>query len=149
MVREAGYDQAIYLHGSCIALTELYERHGCNFGELRAVSEASREDLRTALVLCPPSSLADRWSRRFENPVLCFASGWMSIRGRVRQRGVELPLVISDHADWPSLLETILATGASDIWITHGRDDALAYQLGIMGRRAKALSLIGREDEAE
>ncbi len=149
MVRNAGYQEPIYLHGAHVALIKLYEHFGHDFGELRPVSAASASDLSSALVLCPPTSVADRWSRRFENPVIAFASGWMRIRGRVRQRGVELPLIISDHADWPELLDTIVATGASEVWITHGRDDALTYQLSVMGRKARALSLIGREDEAE
>ena len=102
-----------------------------------------------ALVLCPPSAVDDRWSRRFPDPVTAFASGWMRIKGRIRQSGVELPLVISDHADWPELLDTIVATGAEDVWVTHGRDDALVYQLGLMGRKARALALVGFEDEAE
>ena len=96
-----------------------------------------------ALVMCPPSAVDDRWSRRLPDPVTAFASGWMRIRGRVRQAGVELPLVISDHADWPELLDTIVETGAEDVWVTHGRDDALVYQLGLMGRKARALSLVG------
>jgi putative mRNA 3-end processing factor len=149
MVRNAGYDAPIYLHGSHLALTKLYEHLGHDFGDLRPVSSASPDDLRKALVLCPPTAVADRWSRRFDNPVIAFASGWMRIRGRVRQRGVELPLIISDHADWPDLLRTIVASGASDIWITHGRDDALRHQLGVMGLKARALALVGREDEEE
>jgi putative mRNA 3-end processing factor len=149
MVRNAGFEAPVYLHGAHVALTKLYEDLGQDFGDVRPVSAASDEDLSSALVLCPPASVADRWSRRFDEPVIAFASGWMRIRGRVRQRGVELPLIISDHADWPELLDTIVATGASDVWITHGRDDALAYQLGVMGRKARALSLVGREDEEE
>lgn len=149
MVRNAGYDAPIYLHGAHLALTKLYVDLGHQFGDLRPVSAAFPEDLKNALVLCPPTAVADRWSRRFDNPVIAFASGWMQIRGRVRQRGVELPLIISDHADWPDLLGTIAATGASDVWITHGRDDALSHQLGVMGIKSKALSLIGREDEEE
>jgi putative mRNA 3-end processing factor len=147
MVRNAGYDAPIYLHGAHVALTKLYEHLGHDFGDLRPVSGASAEALKAALVLCPPTSVADRWSRRFDNPVIAFASGWMRIRGRVRQRGVELPLIISDHADWPELLDTIAATGASDVWITHGREDALSHQLGILGRKARPLSLIGREED--
>jgi putative mRNA 3-end processing factor len=149
LIRNAGYDAPIYLHGAHLALTQLYESFGQDFGDLRAVSAANTEELKSALVLCPPTSVADRWSRRFDNPVIAFASGWMRIRGRVRQRGVELPLVISDHADWPELLDTIVDTGASDIWITHGRDDALSHQLRNMGRKATALSLVGREDDGE
>ncbi len=73
----------------------------------------------------------------------------MRVKGRVRQRGVELPLIVSDHADWTELLDTIAETGAEDVWVTHGRDDALVYQLDKMGRKARALSLVGFEDEAE
>ncbi|AHB50198.1 hypothetical protein W911_10715 [Hyphomicrobium nitrativorans NL23] len=100
-------------------------------------------------MLCPPSALGDRWSRRFADPVTAFASGWMRIRGRIRQAGVELPLVISDHADWPELIATVTKTGADDVWVTHGRDDALVYELARRGRKARALSLVGFEDEGE
>jgi putative mRNA 3-end processing factor len=82
-------------------------------------------------------------------PVTAFASGWMRVRARARQRAVELPLVISDHADWPELITTITETGADEVWVTHGRDDALVYQLGRMGKRARALALPGLEDEGE
>ena len=73
----------------------------------------------------------------------------MRVRGRARQRGVELPLVISDHADWPQLIETIRETGAEEVWVTHGREEALVYQLGLMGKQARALALLGREDEED
>ena len=149
LLRLAGYDKPIYLHGAHIALTRLFERLGQDFGDLRAVADADTDEVSNALVLCPPSALGDRWSQRFGDPVTAFASGWMRVRGRVRQRGIELPLVISDHADWPALLATIVATGAEDIWVTHGRDDALVYQLASMGRRGRALALVGREEEPD
>ncbi len=78
-----------------------------------------------------------------------FASGWMRVRGRARQRGVELPLVISDHAGWPELLATIEEVEAAEVWVTHGREDALVHAVEKMGRKARALALVGREDEAE
>lgn len=151
LCREAGYDAPIYLHGALVAMCELYQRCGIELGELRQLEVTGKvgKDLAGSLVLCPPSAVADRWSRRFEDPLTAFASGWMRIRGRVRQRGVELPLVVSDHADWPELLDTIVETGAEEVWVTHGREDALVYQLGLMGRKARALSLVGFEDEAE
>ncbi len=149
LARDAGYDAPIYVHGALLALTQLYERHGIGLGDVRAVAEGPRRSLAGALVLCPPSALADRWSRRFADPVTAFASGWMRVRGRARQRGVELPLVVSDHADWPELLEAIVGTGAEAVWVTHGRDDALVHQLARMGRKARALALVGFEDEGE
>lgn len=147
LLRDAGYDEPIYLHGALVGLTELYQRLGVDLGDVRPVSTAPAGNFAGALVLCPPSAVADRWSRRFADPVTAFASGWMRIRGRVRQRGVELPLIISDHADWPDLISTIIETEAEDVWVTHGRDDALVYQLGQMGKSARALALVGFEDE--
>lgn len=150
LVREAGYDAPIYLHGALVELCALYQRLGVDLGDLRPATASDKStDFAGALVLCPPSSTDDRWSRRFPDPVTAFASGWMRIKGRIRQAGVELPLVISDHADWPELLDTIVETGAEDVWVTHGRDDALVYQLSQMGRKARALSLVGFEDEGE
>ena len=73
----------------------------------------------------------------------------MRIRGRVRQRGVELPLIISDHCDWPELIRTITETGAEDVWVTHGREEALVHEMGKRGIRARALRLVGYEDDAE
>jgi putative mRNA 3-end processing factor len=148
LAREGGYDKPIYLHGALVELCALYQRLGIDLGDLRPATTADKQtDFTGALVLCPPSATDDRWSRRFPDPVTAFASGWMRIKGRIRQSGVELPLVISDHADWPELLDTIVETGAEDVWVTHGRDDALVYQLGQMGRKARALSLVGFEDE--
>jgi len=149
LTRLAGYDRPIYLHGALVELCDLYQRLGVDLGDLRPATGAEQSELSGALVLCPPGSVDDRWSRRFPDPVTAFASGWMRIKGRIRQAGVELPLVISDHADWPELLDTIVETGAEDVWVTHGRDDALVYQLGLMGRKARALSLVGFEEEDE
>ncbi|MGL4394966.1 MAG: ligase-associated DNA damage response exonuclease [Hyphomicrobium sp.] len=149
LLRDAGYDDTIYLHGAVTALTDLYVAHGQDLGRLAAATSADPKAMAGAIVLCPPSALADRWSRRFADPVAAFASGWMRVRGRARQRGVELPLVISDHVDWPELIDTILETGAEETWVTHGRDDALVHHLASLGRRAKALALVGRDEEAE
>ena len=75
------------------------------------------------------------------------ASGWMRVRARARQRHVELPLVISDHADWPELTRTFAEVQAQEIWITHGQEEALVYHCEKHGQRARALSLVGRGDE--
>jgi len=146
LLRRAGYERPIYLHGALKSLTDVYTALGQDFGELILVSDVGR-GLAGEIILCPPSALKDRWSRRLADPVTAFASGWMRVRGRARQRGVELPLVISDHADWPQLINTICETGAEEVWVTHGREEALVYQLGRMGKRARALALLGREDE--
>jgi putative mRNA 3-end processing factor len=149
LLREEGYDRPIYLHGAMTAPTALYQALGVGLGDVRPLADTKAKALAGDIVLCPPSSLDDLWSRRFGDPVTAFASGWMRVRGRARQRGVELPLVISDHVDWPELITTIAETMAEEIWVTHGRDDALVHHLSTMGRKARALALVGRDEEAE
>jgi putative mRNA 3-end processing factor len=148
LLRESGYEKAIWLHGAMKSMCDLYEGLGIRLGDLRLVSDAEN-DLAGEIVLCPPSALGDRWSRRFADPVPALASGWMRIRARARQRGVELPIVISDHADWPELVQTLKDVEASEIWITHGREDALIMQAEAMGLKAKALAMVGFEEEGE
>ena len=148
LLREAGYDRPIHLHGALRAMTDYYVARGFALGEVPSVSEA-KDKLAGEIVLSPPSALGDRWSRRFADPLAGFASGWMRIRGRVRQRGIELPLIISDHCDWPELLQTITETGAGEVWVTHGREEALVHEMTKRGITARALALVGREDEAE
>ena len=93
--------------------------------------------------------VADIWTRRFPDPVTAFASGWMRVRARARQGGIELPLVISDHADWDGLTATIAATGAGEIWVTHGQEDALVHWCKSKGLAARPLDLVGYGDEDE
>lgn len=146
LLREAGYDRPVWMHGALKGITDLYGSLGVDMGDVRLVSEA-RDKLPGEIVMCPPSALQDRWSRRLADPVTSFASGWMRVRGRARQRGVELPLIVSDHVDWPALIRTIEDVGAQDVWVTHGREEALVHKLGLMGRRGRALRLVGREEE--
>jgi putative mRNA 3-end processing factor len=147
LLREAGYDRPIYLHGALMACCALYESYGVRLGDLRSATGAKREEMKGEIVLAPPSAIADRWSRRLPDPLTAFASGWMRVRARARQQGVELPLVISDHADWRELTETIAETGAEEVWVTHGREDALLHHIQMTGRKGRVLALIGREDE--
>ena len=149
LIRKGGYDKPIYLHGAMESITRFYERRGIVLGEMRAVRDAKKAELAGAIALCPPSALQEVWSRRFPDPVSSFASGWMRVRARARQRGVELPLVISDHADWDGLTATILATGASEVWVTHGQEDALVHWCVTQGLKARPLDIVGYGDEDE
>ena len=58
--------------------------------------------------------------------------------------------MISDHADWDGLTATIAATGASDVWVTHGQEEALVHWSVTQGLQARALVVgYGDEDEAD
>jgi len=147
LLRQAGYEAPIYLHGAMESITRYYVSRGIALGELRPVRGAGKSELAGAITLCPPSSLKDIWARRFPDPLTAFASGWMRVRARARQHGVELPLVISDHADWDGLIATIAATGAGEIWVTHGQEDALVHWCGTRGLKGRPLDIVGYGDE--
>jgi putative mRNA 3-end processing factor len=146
-LRRAGFSEPIWLHGALERMCRLYEGFGIDLGELRLVADAGKADLAGQIVLCPPGALNDRWSRRLPDPITAMASGWMRVRQRAVQRNVELPLVISDHADWDELTATIEQVNPTETWITHGREDALLRWCELHQRRARALALAGYEDE--
>jgi putative mRNA 3-end processing factor len=147
LLRRQGYEEPIYLHGALQALCTLYEKFGVALGPLLPALGATKDELRGKIVLAPPSAAAEPWARRLPDPLVAQASGWMRVKQRAKAGGVELPLVISDHADWDELTATIDELKPSEVWITHGAEEALLRQAGLMGYRARALSLIGFEDE--
>jgi len=148
LIRKAGYDRPIYLHGAMTKLMTLYAALGVDLGALRPATHLKSDKLPGEIVVAPPSAVAERWARRFADPVVAVASGWMRVRARARQARAELPLAISDHADWDELLQTLQDVGAPEIWVTHGNEEALCHAAASQGIRARALSLIGR-GEAE
>lgn len=148
-LRAAGHHDPIYLHGAMEKMCRLYGEFGVDLGELRLVADHSKDDMRGHIIVSPPSALNDRWSRRLPEPITAMASGWMRVRQRARQRNVELPLVISDHADWDELTRTIVEVDPQETWITHGREKALLRWHQLHQRRARALAMVGREDEDE
>ncbi|MBS0412268.1 MAG: ligase-associated DNA damage response exonuclease [Proteobacteria bacterium] len=149
LLREAGWDAPLYVHGALERLNGLYQDFGVDLGPLKPATTETKGDFAGQIVIAPPSALADRWSRRFPDPVTAFASGWMRIRARARQRGVELPLILSDHADWDELTATLAELRPQEVWITHGREEALARWAGLNGLKARALAIVGYEDEED
>jgi len=147
LLREAGWDKTIFVHGALEQLNALYQSHGVDLGPLEPATSTTRGDFAGQIVIAPPGAIADRWSRRFADPVSAFASGWMRVRARARQRAVELPLIISDHADWDELTSTVAELNPAELWITHGREEALARWAELHGIAALPLSLVGYEDE--
>ena len=153
LLRQAGYEAPIFIHGALQKLCQLYQDHGIDLGRLEPATSGKKGMPQPALagqiVIAPPSALSDRWSRRLPDPLIIMASGWMQVKQRAKQSGVEMPLILSDHADWNDLLATIDEVDPKEVWITHGREDALMRALSLKGVTAKALHLIGYEDDAE
>ncbi|HUN43441.1 MAG TPA: ligase-associated DNA damage response exonuclease [Acetobacteraceae bacterium] len=149
LLRQSGWSGPIWLHGALASMCVVYEARGVSLGDLRPATAADKGSLAGAIVLAPPGVLADRWARRFADPVAAMASGWMRVRQRARSRGVELPLVISDHADWNELNATLDEVGAPEVWVTHGREEALIHAAAQRGIRGRALRLVGYEEDDE
>ena len=147
LLRDAGYDETIYLHGSQLKICDYYISQGINLGNLEPVSYKKSEDFEGKIVIAPPSALKDKWSRRFSDPVICYASGWMSIKQRAKQSLVEIPLIISDHCDWNELITTIKSCKTKSVWVTHGREDALVHWCKSNNINAEPLYMQGREEE--
>ncbi|MCW4462642.1 ligase-associated DNA damage response exonuclease [Sphingomonas sp. BT-65] len=146
-LRGQGFDDPIYIHGALQRLCDLYAEHGVALGELRPATGVPKKELQGRIILCPPGALNDRWSRRLPDPVTAMASGWMRVRQRARQRNVELPLILSDHADWDELTRTLREIAPREVWVTHGREDALVHWCREHQIKARALELAGYEDE--
>lgn len=142
----------IFCHGAVEALNEAYRASGVVLPSTRRVSEVPRRhDFGGALVVAPPSAQGTPWMRRFTDHADAFASGWMQIRGVRRRRALDRGFAISDHADWPGLVEAIGATGAGRVLVTHGYSDPLVRWLNERGVRAERLEtrFTGEEGSAE
>ncbi|NUO75863.1 MAG: ligase-associated DNA damage response exonuclease [Lysobacter sp.] len=135
------YERPLWLHGAIAAGVEVYRQSGVVMAETRLVAdEQARDACAGELVLAPPSAAGTAWMRRFRRLQTGFASGWMRIRGNRRRRNFDRGFVISDHADWPGLIDSVRQTGASRVIATHGRSDALVRMLTENGLRAESFS---------
>ncbi|MEM8877221.1 MAG: ligase-associated DNA damage response exonuclease [Pseudomonadota bacterium] len=154
LIRQTGYNAPIFIHGALTKLCDLYDAESVDLGPLEPATintkdRSAKNDFAGRIIVGPPSAFADTWARRFPDPIACFASGWMRVKQRAKQRGVELPLIVSDHADWDELTDTIRDVDPEEVWITHGREDALARWAELNGYAAKPLALVGYEDEGD
>ncbi len=151
LLRDAGYDAPIFVHGALRRLCDYYASRGIALGRIEdaTIARGTRDQFAGAVVMAPPSAFTTTWIRRFSEPMAAFASGWMQVRARARQRGVELPLIISDHCDWDDLTATLSELGPEEVWVTHGREEALVRWCALNGLKARPLHLVGYEDEPD
>lgn len=140
----------VFCHGAVEPLNQAYRTSGVHLPDTRKVSEVADKSLfKRALVLAPPSASGSTWMRRFGDYSDGFASGWMQLRGARRRRGVDRGFVLSDHADWPGLMQAIRATGAERVVVTHGQIGVMVRWLQQNGLEAGAFQTeYGDEKEA-
>lgn len=130
----------IYTHGAVENLTRLYRAAGVEIPSTTHVSdEQTPNDWSRAMVVAPQSANGSAWMRRFGSTSTAFASGWMRIRGRRTQRAVDRGFILSDHVDWPALMDVVRASGAERVIATHGYTDTIVRYLNEQGVRAEAM----------
>ena len=148
LLRENGFDDTIYIHGSLEKINNFYVIEGIKLGKLKKIYSKEVSKLKNEIILAPPSALRDRWSRKLGDVVLSKASGWMNIKQRVKQGSIEVPLIISDHSDWDEITDTIKNSQAENIWVTHGREDGLVHWCRTQGLNSIPLALVGRNEDS-
>jgi putative mRNA 3-end processing factor len=142
-------ERRVLLHGAGVELTRLYRESGVAMVPTEAVAEYPRgKSFAGELIIAPPSAHRSAWMKRFSNPQTAFASGWMNLRGARRRRGYERGFVLSDHADWKGLTQTIRQSGARRVYATHGQNEVLArYARDVLGLEAEPLSTLYVDSE--
>ena len=144
-LRRTGYTGPIYAHRTILEMNRVYEAFGFALGDIRdAETYRSSRNNTADLILAPPGSIRSVVEKLSVLPVVSGASGWHAVRNHAARFGVELPMVISDHCDWAGLQRSILATGAKEVWITHGLADMLARWVQSKGIKGLALDQVWR-----
>ncbi len=144
LLREAAYSAPIYVDAATAKLCAIYESHGVPLGDIRPAASQSANTLNGAIIVGKAE-----FQNGTNDPVTAYASGWMRTRKRARAANVDLPLIISDHADWHELTATIAEVVPGELWITHGAEAALIHWATTRGIRARPLSIAGYGDEEE
>src|SRR6188472_639079 len=131
----------VFTHGAVERLTLDYRASGVALHETAPVSAQPKgTSYAGALIVAPPSAAGSTWLRRFGDVSTAFASGWMQVRGARRRRSLDRGFVLSDHVDWPALLGAIAATGAENVWVTHGYREQVVRYLTEQGLNARSIA---------
>ncbi|MFN8310487.1 MAG: ligase-associated DNA damage response exonuclease [Chitinophagales bacterium] len=109
--------------------------------------DISKGNLAGSLILAPPSAFDSPWMKRFTPYATGVCSGWMQLRGLQRRRNADAGFALSDHADWPGLLDAIKSTGAQKVYVTHGYQSIFARYLQESGIDAEEISTAFGEEE--
>lgn len=142
-------DERVLLHGAVVALTDIYRQAGVAMLPTEPALEAdAARHFAGELIIAPPGANGTAWMKRFGDCGTGFCSGWMLLRGNRRRRGYDRGFVLSDHADWPALLDTIRECGAQRVLATHGRSDILVRYLREQGIDAAELATPYGNEEA-
>ncbi len=140
--------QCVYLHGAVAPIVDIYREAGISMLPTKKIDLEEKRNYNGELIIAPPGAGGSTWMRRFKGASTGFCSGWMRVRGNRRRRGYDRGFVLSDHADWPSLLRTVKECGAKNILTTHGQSETLVRYLSELGYNAAELSTRFVDDDS-
>lgn len=143
LLRKAGYHDPLFVDPATESLCALYENHGVPLGEFSSIKNQTAATINGKIVIGPPSAREKLIPIDANNAITSFASGWMRVRKRAHQSNIDLPLIISDHADWSELTATIKEIEPGELWVTHGEEQALIHWATTLGMKARPLAIKG------
>lgn len=130
----------IFTHGAVENMNEVLRNAGIPLRDTTQITrDTKKEELLGQLIITPPSAIGSPWMKKFKNPVVAMASGWMAMRGARRRRAADKGFILSDHADWNGLNNVIKATGAENIYVTHGYTEIFSQWLNESGYNARVV----------
>ncbi|MCW3080855.1 ligase-associated DNA damage response exonuclease [Segetibacter sp.] len=142
--------EKIYVHGAIFNIHETLVKAGWKLPQVHRIThDTAKVELAGSVVVAPPSADGSSWMKRFPDPVVGVCSGWMQVRGNARRRNVDAGFVMSDHADWPGLLQAVKATGAEKVFVTHGFQATFSRYLNELGIEAGEVKTEYGNDEEE
>lgn len=141
----------IFVHGAIWNIHQALVNAGVSLPAVNRVTpELPKETYKGAVIMAPPSANGTSWMNRFSPYSVGICSGWMQVRGHQRRRNADAGFVLSDHADWKGLLDSVKATGAESVFVTHGFQSAFSRYLNESGiTAAEVKTEFGAEEEED
>lgn len=141
----------LYVHTSINRLNEAIEQSGIALPKAKVMHlEEDKKSMLGQIVIVPPALLGSNMIRKIPNAATAICSGWMQVRGHRRWKSADAGFAISDHADWKGLLDTVKATNAEKIFVTHGYTDTFSKYLNENGILAEVVKTnFGHEEEGD
>ncbi|SFG79628.1 ligase-associated DNA damage response exonuclease [Pedobacter insulae] len=141
LIKNLAGSYPIYVHQSVAKLNEGFVKAGINLPETITITPLiKKEELQKGLIIIPPALADGKWVKSLIQPATAICSGWMMVRAGRRWRSADAGFTLSDHADWPSLLEAIKATQAEKVFVTHGYTAIFSKYLNEIGITAEEVN---------
>ena len=135
-------------HGAIAVPHEVLLKEGWPLPPVERITpETPKSAFKEAVIIAPPSAEDNAWMRRFQPYALGVCSGWMQVRGNMRRRNADAGFALSDHADWNGLLQAVTATGAEQVYVTHGFSSVFARYLTEKGIAAQEVTTSFGDEE--